>query len=166
MNNSQVQTTVLPNGLKIVTERMSHLRSVALGIWVRSGSRRESEADNGIAHFMEHMVFKGTKRRSAEEIACSFDSIGGHMDAFTSREMVSYNAKVLDEHLPQAFDILADLVMNPMMRDEDLAKEKGVVLEEIKMDADNVEYQTHELFAGTSGRETRSGVRFWGLRRR
>lgn len=146
MNNSQVQTTILPNGLKIVTERMSHLRSVALGIWVRSGSRRESEADNGIAHFMEHMVFKGTKRRSAEQIARSFDSIGGHMDAFTSREMVSYNAKVLDEHLPQAFDILADLVMNPMMRDEDLAKEKGVVLEEIKMDADNVEYQTHELF--------------------
>ena len=146
MPPSHVETTTLPNGVKIVTERMAHLRSVALGLWVRSGSRRESEADNGISHFMEHMVFKGTKRRSAEDIARAFDSIGGHMDAFTSREMVSYNAKVLDDHLPLAFDILADLVTNPVLRPEDIEKEKGVVLEEIKMDADNVEYQTHELF--------------------
>jgi predicted Zn-dependent peptidase len=146
MNNSQVQTTILPNGLKIMTERMAHLRSVALGVWVRSGSRRESEADNGISHFMEHMVFKGTKRRSAEQIARAFDSIGGHMDAFTSREMVCYNAKVIDAHAPAAFDIISDLVMNPLLRPEDMEKEKGVVLEEIKMDADNIEYQTHELF--------------------
>ena len=146
MPSSHVETTTLPNGVKIVTERMPHLRSVALGIWVRSGSRRESPADNGISHFMEHMVFKGTKRRSAEDIARAFDSIGGHMDAFTSREMVSFNAKVLDEHLPLAFDVLADLVTHPVLRPDDIEKEKGVVLEEIKMDADNVEYQTHELF--------------------
>ncbi|MFN9459544.1 MAG: M16 family metallopeptidase, partial [Acidobacteriota bacterium] len=146
MPSSHVETTTLPNGVKIVTERMPHLRSVALGIWVRSGSRRESPADNGISHFMEHMVFRGTKRRSAEDIARAFDSIGGHMDAFTSREMVSFNAKVLDEHLPLAFDVLADLVTHPVLRPDDIEKEKGVVLEEIKMDADNVEYQTHELF--------------------
>lgn len=143
---SNVQTTTLPNGVKILTERMSHLRSVALGVWVRSGSRRETEAENGISHFMEHMVFKGTKNRNAEQIARAFDAIGGHMDAFTSREMVSYNAKVLDEHAPTAFDILSDLVLHPLFREEDVAKERGVVLEEIKMDADNVEYQTHELF--------------------
>ena len=93
------------------------------------------------------MVFKGTKNRSAEEIARSVDSIGGGLDAFTAKEMVSYNTKVLDEHLPLAFDVLADLVRNPLFREEDIEKEKGVILEELKMEVDNPEYLLHEIFS-------------------
>ena len=122
------------------------MRSVSLGLWIRSGSRREVGHENGISHFIEHMVFKGTKHRTAEEIARSVDSIGGGLDAFTAKEMVSYNTKVLDEHLPMAFDVLADLVLNPLFRQEDIEKEKGVILEELKMEADNPEYLLHEIF--------------------
>ena len=141
-----ISTTTLDNGLRIISERMAHVRSVSLGLWVRTGSRREAGAENGISHFIEHMVFKGTKHRSAEEIARSVDSIGGGLDAFTAKEMVSYNTKVLDEHLPLAFDVLADLVLNPLFRPEDIEKEKGVILEELKMEADNPEYLLHEIF--------------------
>lgn len=141
-----IQTTTLPNGLRVITERMAHVRSVSLGIWIRSGSRREAPHENGISHFIEHMVFKGTKNRSAEEIARSVDSIGGGLDAFTAKEMVSYNTKVLDEHLPLAFDVLADLVRNPLFREDDIEKEKGVILEELKMEVDNPEYLLHEIF--------------------
>src|SRR5579884_3847719 len=98
-----VEVTTLPNGIRVVTEQMPHVRSVSLGIWIGTGSRRESPDENGISHFIEHMVFKGTKNRSAEEIARSVDSIGGGLDAFTSKELVSYNVKVLDEHLSEAF---------------------------------------------------------------
>jgi len=141
-----ISTTTLDNGLRIISERMAHVRSVSLGLWVRTGSRREAGAENGISHFIEHMVFKGTTHRSAEEIARSVDSIGGGLDAFTAKEMVSYNTKVLDEHLPLAFDVLADLVLNPLFRPEDIEKEKGVILEELKMEADNPEYLLHEIF--------------------
>ena len=103
--------------------------------------------ENGICHFIEHMLFKGTTSRSAEEIARSVDSIGGNLDAFTSKELVSFNAKVLDEHLPLAFDVLSDLVLHPLFRAEDVEKEKGVILEELKMDADNPEYLVHEIFS-------------------
>ena len=103
--------------------------------------------ENGISHFIEHMLFKGTKNRSAEDIARSVDSIGGGLDAFTAKEMVSYNTKVLDEHLPLAFDVLADLVRNPLFREEDIEKEKGVILEELKMEVDNPEYLLHEIFS-------------------
>jgi predicted Zn-dependent peptidase len=106
----------------------------------------ETAEENGISHFIEHMVFKGTKNRSAEEIARSVDSIGGGLDAFTAKEMVSYNTKVLDEHLPLAFDVLSDLVLNPLFREDDIAKEKGVILEELKMEVDNPEYLLHEIF--------------------
>ncbi len=126
---------------------MPHVRSVSVGIWIGTGSRRETPEENGISHFIEHMVFKGTKNRSAEEIARSVDSIGGGLDAFTSKEMVSYNTKVLDEHLPLAFDVLADLVRNPLFREEDIEKEKGVILEELKMEVDNPEYLLHEIFS-------------------
>jgi predicted Zn-dependent peptidase len=126
---------------------MDHVRSVSLGIWIGTGSRREEPQENGISHFIEHMVFKGTKNRSAEEIARSVDSIGGGLDAFTAKEMVSYNTKVLDEHLPLAFDVLADLVLNPLFREEDIEKEKGVILEELKMEVDNPEYLLHEIFS-------------------
>ncbi|MBZ5644687.1 MAG: insulinase family protein [Acidobacteriia bacterium] len=141
-----IEKAVLPNGLTIVTERMPHVRSVSVGIWLGTGSRGESPERNGIAHFIEHMVFKGTERRTAEQIAQTMDAVGGMMDAFTAKEMTSFNAKVLDEHLPVAFDVLSDLVLRPRFDDADIAKEKQVVLEEIKMDEDNPEYLIHELF--------------------
>lgn len=137
---------MLPNGIRVVTERMPGVRSVSVGIWVGTGSREEGEHEAGISHFVEHMVFKGTKRRSAEQIARSVDSIGGGLDAFTSKEVVSFNVKVLDEHLPEAFDIVSDLVRHPLFDSKDLEKEKGVILEELKMEVDNPEYMAHELF--------------------
>ena len=141
-----IERAELPNGLLIVTEKMPHVRSVSVGIWIGTGSRGESPERNGIAHFIEHMVFKGTERRTAEEIAQSVDSVGGMLDAFTAKEMTCFNAKVLDEHLPVAFDVISDLVLRPRFDDADIAKEKQVVLEEIKMDEDNPEYLIHELF--------------------
>src|SRR5690242_19076453 len=143
----EVESSTLPNGVRVITERMNHVRSVSLGIWIGTGSRREEPQENGISHFIEHMVFKGTKNRSAEDIARSVDSIGGGLDAFTAKEMVSYNTKVLDEHRPLAFDVLADLVLNPLFREEDIEKEKGVILEELKMEVDNPEYLLHEIFS-------------------
>jgi predicted Zn-dependent peptidase len=142
-----IEVATLKNGVRVISEEMSHVRSVSLGVWIRTGSRRETSAENGISHFIEHMLFKGTKNRSAEEIARSVDSIGGGLDAFTAKEMVSYNTKVLDEHLPIAFDVLADMVRNPLFREEDIEKEKGVILEELKMEVDNPEYLLHDIFS-------------------
>ncbi len=142
-----IEIATLKNGVRVISEEMGHVRSVSLGVWIRTGSRRETSEENGISHFIEHMLFKGTKKRSAEEIARSVDSIGGGLDAFTAKEMVSYNTKVLDEHLPIAFDVLADMVRNPLFREEDIEKEKGVILEELKMDVDNPEYLLHEIFS-------------------
>jgi predicted Zn-dependent peptidase len=141
-----IQRHVLSNGLVVVTETMNHVRSVSIGVWVRNGSRREAIEQNGLAHFMEHMVFKGTERRSAEAIASEMDSVGGMLDAFTSKEQICFNAKVLDENLSIAFDVIADLVLRPRFDSEDVAKERQVVLEEIKMDLDNPEYLLHEIF--------------------
>src|SRR5689334_17979218 len=143
----EIETTTMPNGVRVITETMPHVRSVSVGIWIGNGSRRESPEQNGLSHFIEHMVFKGTSKRSAEDIARSVDSIGGNLDAFTSKEMVCFNTKVLDQHLPLAFDVLADLVLNPLFREEDMAKEKGVILEELKMDEDNPDYLVHEIFS-------------------
>lgn len=145
-NARDIHRHALPNGLVVITETMQHVRSVSVGIWVRNGSRREVQSENGLAHFLEHMVFKGTERRSAEHIAREMDSVGGMLDAFTSKEQICFNAKVLDEHLPIAFDVLADLVLRPKLDDEDVKKERQVVLEEIKMDLDNPEYMLHDLF--------------------
>jgi len=141
-----IQRHVLSNGLVVVTETMNHVRSVSIGVWVRNGSRREATEQNGLAHFMEHMVFKGTERRSAEAIAREMDSVGGMLDAFTSKEQICFNAKVLDQNLPIAFDVIADLVLRPRFDSGDVAKERQVVLEEIKMDLDNPEYMLHEIF--------------------
>src|SRR6202171_250240 len=142
-----IERTVLPNGVRVVTERMPRVRSVSVGIWIGTGSREESPHQTGISHFIEHMVFKGTKRRTAEQIARSVDSIGGGLDAFTSKELVSYNVKVLDEHLPEAFDVISDLVRNPLFEKNEIEKEKGVILEELKMEVDNPEYLIHEIFS-------------------
>jgi len=145
-NARDIHRHVLPNGLVVITETMQHVRSVSVGIWVRNGSRREIPAENGLAHFLEHMVFKGTARRSAEDIAREMDSVGGNLDAFTSKEQICFNAKVLDEHLPIAFDVIADLVLRPRFNSDDVKKERQVVLEEIKMDLDNPEYLLHDIF--------------------
>ena len=142
-----IERAVLPNGVRVVTEQMAHVRSVTVGIWIGTGSREETPEESGLTHFIEHMVFKGTKNRSAEQIARSVDSIGGGLDAFTSKELVSYNVKVLDEHLPEAFDVVTDLVRNPLFAHDDIEKEKGVILEELKMEVDNPEYLIHEIFS-------------------
>ena len=143
---SNISREALPNGLTIITEEMQHIRSVSIGIWVKSGSRDEDPQWNGISHFVEHMVFKGTKSRSAEDIARQVDSIGGNMDAFTAKECICFNVKVLDEHLPIAMDVLSDLVLNPVFDVKDIGRERGVILEEIKMDEDNPDYLVHEIF--------------------
>jgi len=139
--------TTLANGVRVITEAMPHVRSVSVGVWINAGSRSETPEQNGISHFIEHMLFKGTTRRSAEDIARSVDSIGGNLDAFTAKELVCFNTKVLDQHLSLAFDVLADLVLHPMFRAEDLEKEKSVILEEIKMEADSPDYLVHEIFS-------------------
>jgi predicted Zn-dependent peptidase len=136
----------LPNGLTIITEQMQHIRSASIGIWLQTGSRDEDAEWNGISHFLEHMVFKGTKHRTAEQIAREVDSIGGNMDAFTAKECICFNVKVLDEHVPTALDILSDLVLHPVFDAADIARERGVILEEIKMDEDNPDYLVHEIF--------------------
>ena len=143
-----IEMTTLANGVRVITEVMPHVRSVSVGIWISSGSRRETPEQNGIAHFIEHMLFKGTTSRSAEDIARSVDSIGGNLDAFTAKELVCFNTKVLDQHLAQSFEVLSDLVLHPMFREEDLEKEKGVILEEIKMEEDSPDYLVHEIFTG------------------
>src|SRR5690349_15260621 len=141
-----IKREILPNGLIVLSEEMGHIRSIAIGIWMKSGSRDEAPEFNGISHFVEHMDFKGTTTRSAQEIARQVDSIGGNMDAFTGKETICFNIKVLDEHLPTAIDILSDLVMNPAVNSKDIVREKGVILEEIKTDEDNPDYLVHEIF--------------------
>ena len=141
-----LRRTVLPNGLIVLTERMEHLRSVAMGVWIKSGSRCEPAETNGISHFVEHMVFKGTRSRTAQLIAREMDSIGGNLDAFTSKETICFNVKSLSDHVPIALDILTDLVLNPIFAPPDIERERGVILEEIKIDEDNPDVLVHELF--------------------
>src|SRR5262252_2812137 len=141
-----IQREVLPNGLIVLSEEMAHIRSIAIGIWMKTGSRDESLDLNGISHFTEHMVFKGTSNRTAEQIARQVDSIGGNMDAFTGKETICFNIKVLDEHLPIAVDVLSDMVLHPVFDVKEIVRERGVILEEIKMDEDNPDYLVHEIF--------------------
>ncbi len=141
-----IRKTILPNGLTVLTESVPHLRSVSMGAWISSGSRDEAPEINGISHFVEHMVFKGTTSRSAKQIAREVDTIGGNLDAFTGKEMVCFNIKVLDEQVAPALDILADLVLHPTFTPEELDREHGVILEEIKMDEDNPDYLINEIF--------------------
>ena len=141
-----LRRTVLPSGLIVLTERMEHLRSVAMGVWIKSGSRCEAPEINGISHFVEHMLFKGTKSRSAQHIAREMDSIGGNLDAFTGKETICFNVKSLADHVPIALDVLADLVLNPTFVSSEIERERGVILEEIKIDEDNPDVLVHELF--------------------
>lgn len=141
-----LRRTVLPNGLIVLTERMDHLRSVAMGVWIKSGSRCEPTEINGISHFVEHMLFKGTRSRSALAIAREMDAIGGNLDAFTGKETICFNVKSLSDHVPVALDILSDLVLNPVFAPPDIERERGVILEEIKIDEDNPDLLVQELF--------------------
>lgn len=135
------------NGVRIVLENIPTVRSVAIGVWIGTGSRFETKENNGISHFLEHMFFKGTKTRSAREIAESFDSIGGQVNAFTSKEYTCYYAKVLDNHANFALDVLADMFFNSTFVEEELAKEKNVVYEEIKMYEDTPDDIVHDLLS-------------------
>jgi predicted Zn-dependent peptidase len=136
----------LDNGIRLVTESMSHVRSVSLGVWLSRGSRHETDEESGIAHFVEHMLFKGTATRTAEEIAQAVDSIGGQLDAFTAKEYASYYVKVLDEHLSLAVDILSDIVLRPAFHQVDIERERKVIVEEIKMVEDTPDDLVHEIF--------------------
>jgi predicted Zn-dependent peptidase len=142
-----VTSETLPSGLRLVTESMPHVRSVTVGVWLTRGSRHEPDEESGVAHFIEHMLFKGTTSRSARDIAQTIDSIGGQLDAFTAKEYAGYYIKVLDEHLPTAIDLLSDMLMRPALAADDVAKEQGVILEEIKMVEDTPDDLVHELFA-------------------
>jgi predicted Zn-dependent peptidase len=146
VSNAPIVRDVLDNGLRFLTEEMSQVRSVSIGVWLTRGSRHETAERGGIAHFVEHMLFKGTATRSAEDIAQAIDSIGGQLDAFTAKEYASYYIKVLDEHLPLAIDILSDIVRNPAFSADDIEREKKVVVEEIKMVEDTPDDLVHELF--------------------
>ncbi len=141
-----IRRTELSNGLVILTERMEHVRSVSMGVWIKTGSRDELPEINGVSHFVEHMVFKGTNSRSAKNIAREVDAIGGNLDAFTSKETICFNMKVLDEHVPKALDVLTDLVMHPIFAPDDIDRECKVILEEIKMDEDNPDMLVNEIF--------------------
>jgi predicted Zn-dependent peptidase len=142
-----VRTETFPSGLRLVTETLPHVRSVAIGVWLTRGSRHESDEEAGIAHFVERMLFKGTHRRSARDLAQAIDSVGGQVDAFTSKEYVGYYIKVLDEHVPIALDLLSDMLLNPALAAQDIVREQGVVLEEIKMVEDAPDDLVHEMFA-------------------
>ena len=142
MNFDQI---TLKNGLRIIGERIPHFRSVSVGFWVGSGSQYETPDEAGLSHFLEHMVFKGTEKRTTRQIAEEMDKVGGQLNAFTSKECTCFYAKVVDEHLPLAMDVLSDLVTAPIFDPAELEKEKGVVIEEINMSADDPEDSVHEL---------------------
>ncbi|HKJ66775.1 MAG TPA: pitrilysin family protein [bacterium] len=141
-----IRKTVLPNGITVVTEYVDFVRSVAIGVWVEVGSRDENPENNGIAHFMEHMVFKGTENRTPFEIANTIESLGGNINAFTGKELTCFYARVLDEHLPQAISVLSDILLHPLFLPDDIEKEKSVVREELADVEDTPSDLIHEYF--------------------
>ena len=143
----EYRKSILPDGIRVITERMPHVRSVAVGIWVDTGSRNEPESRGGVSHLIEHLVFKGTSSRTGEEIARAIDSVGGQMDAFTAKEHTCFYVSVLDEHLPLATDLLSDILLRPLFGAEDIEREKSVVLQEIRMAEDTPDDLVHDLFA-------------------
>ncbi len=147
-----MRETHLDNGIHVLTEAIPGVRSAAVGIWIRQGTAHEVPEQMGISHLLEHMVFKGTQKRSAKEIALSLESLGGSLDAYTTREHTSVQARVLDRHVPEALDVLSDLVRHPLLRDDDLGLEREVVLEEIAEVDDTPDDLVHELH----------GRRLWG----
>ena len=139
--------SILLDGIRVITERMPHVRSVAVGVWVETGSRHEPEGREGMSHLIEHLVFKGTATRSAESIARTMDSVGGQMDAFTTKEHTCFYVQVLDDHLPLAVDLLTDILLHSLFAADELEREKSVVMQEIKMVEDTPDDLIHDLFA-------------------
>ncbi len=139
------QYRTLKNGIKVVAEKIDYLKSISIGVWVGNGSRYEDEEVNGISHFIEHMLFKGTNKRSSEQIANEIDSVGGQLDAFTTREYTCFYTKTLDEHIPAALDILSDMLYNPRLSQEDTELERHVIKEEIRMYEDSPEDLVYDL---------------------
>lgn len=146
-SKSSIKKTILPNGLKILSERVPYVDSVSVGIWLQVGSRDEEDNQRGISHFVEHMLFKGTNNRSARQIADQMDDLGGHLNAFTDKEFTCYYAKILREHLSQALGILSDMVLNSVYDPAEIEREKNVVLEEINRHQDTPEDHVHDLLA-------------------
>src|SRR5207244_6062381 len=152
-----VSRTVLPGGLRVVTEFLPAVRSVALGIWVGVGSRDEDPAHEGATHYLEHLLFKGTRRRTALEISAEMDAAGGEMNAFTAKEYTCYYARVLDADLPLAVDVLSDMVTSSLLASHDVDSERGVILEEIAMHDDDPSDAVHDTFAGAVWPDTPLG---------
>jgi predicted Zn-dependent peptidase len=148
INGSGYQKTVLENGIRVITEEIPYLKSVSLGVWVATGSRDEDPRENGISHFIEHLLFKGTERRTAFDIAKEIDSVGGTLNAFTGREYTCFYAKVIDKNLPLAIDLLSDIFLHSLMDAKDVEKERMVILQEIKMVEDTPDDYVHDLFNG------------------
>lgn len=142
-----IRKEILDNGLTLLTETMPSVRSVSLGVWLRTGSRHETPSANGVSHFIEHLVFKGTRKKSAQEIALIIDSVGGQVDAFTSKEYTCFYARVLDEHVPVAIDLLSDIVLSPRFAADDIEKERKVIYEEMKMVDDTPDELIYDLFS-------------------
>src|ERR1700752_1688715 len=141
-----ITRTILPGGLRVVTESLPAVRSVALGIWVGVGSRDEDESHAGATHYLEHLLFKGTRKRTALEISAEMDAVGGEMNAFTAKEYTCYYARVLDADLPLAIDVLSDMITSSLITEKDVDAERGVVLEEIAMNEDDPADSVHEAF--------------------
>jgi len=152
----------LDNGVRIVAEQINYVNSISIGIWVKAGSRNENMNNNGISHFIEHMLFKGTKNRTAKEIAGSIDKVGGQLNAFTAKECTCYYAKVLDSHFDIALDILTDMFFNSIFSENEIEKEKGVVLEEIGMYEDSPEDLVHDMLTQTIWSENPLGMPILG----
>src|SRR5262252_3238362 len=152
-----VRRTVLPSGMRILTEAVPAMRSVSFGIWVAVGSRDEPRQLSGASHFLEHLLFKGTRRRSALEISAAIEAVGGETNAFTTKEYTCYYARVLDADLPLAIDVTCDLVIDSVLDESDVETERGVILEEIAMHDDEPGEEVHDLFA-----ETIYGEHPWG----
>lgn len=143
-----INKTTLPSGLRILTEHVPGVKSVSVGIWVKTGSRNETEEEAGITHFLEHMLFKGTEKRSSYDIALSMEAVGGYLNAFTSSEYTCYYSRCLDSELETALDVLSDMVLHPTFPENEIEKEKNVVIEEMKMYRDNPEEYAFESFSG------------------
>src|SRR5580765_5544411 len=160
----EIYRTVAPNGVTVLSEREPNVRSVALGVWIRTASVHELRPKMGVSHLLEHMVFKGTERRTAQEIAVALESRGGSLDAYTSRDTTAFHARVLDADLPRALDVLTDLVRHPVLRQSDLDLERNVVLEEISTVEDTPDDQVFDLSSGLLWPEHPYGYSILGTR--
>ena len=146
VQHSNYKKTVLPNGIRVVSEEIPYVRSISVGVWIEVGSRDEHPGNNGISHFLEHMVFKGTKRYSSQQIARSLEGVGGYLNAFTTKEHTCFYARILDDHLPKAIDVISKLVQHPVFNVREMEKEKKVIIEELKNIEDDPEELVHDYF--------------------